>query len=176
MHETCAPVWHMRVECEQRDELAPLISMTSSASASRLAGMVSPSALAVLRLITSSNLVGCSTGGSAGLSPLRTRARVQAGLPTCLGNASTIAHQSTGFRGLTQVITRGKSILDRQCGELIALTEEERIGGSAPAWAWRKVAKGCIEVAFGACMDDMTVQRPGAPRRRARCPRRAPPQ
>ena len=56
MHETCAPVWHMRVECEQRDELAPLISMTSSASASRLAGMVSPSALAVLRLITSSNL------------------------------------------------------------------------------------------------------------------------
>ena len=88
--------------------------MTSSARASRLAGMVSPRALAVLRLITSSNLIGCSTGGSAGLSPLRTRARVQAGLPTCLGNASTIAHQTTGFRELTQVITRENFVLDRQ--------------------------------------------------------------
>jgi hypothetical protein len=33
--------------------------------------MVSPSALAVLRLITSSNLVGCSMGRSPGLVPLR---------------------------------------------------------------------------------------------------------
>jgi hypothetical protein len=54
-------------------------------------------------------------------------------------------------------------MLDRQCGELIALTEEEQIGGSAPAWTWSKPCKGCIEVAFGACMDDMSVQpkRPG---------------
>jgi hypothetical protein len=92
-----------------------------------------------------------------------TQPREQAGLPTCLGNASTIAHQTAGFRELTQVITRGNSMLDRQCGELIALTEEERIGGSAPAWTWSKPCKGCIEVAFGACMDDMSVQpkRPG---------------
>src|SRR6476660_4063102 len=34
-------------------------------------GIFSPSALAVLRLTTSSNLVGCSTGRSAGLAPLR---------------------------------------------------------------------------------------------------------
>ena len=33
--------------------------------------MVRPSALAVLRLMTSSNFVGCSTGRSAGLAPLR---------------------------------------------------------------------------------------------------------
>ena len=33
--------------------------------------MVRPSALAVLRLITSSNLVGCSTGKSAGVAPRR---------------------------------------------------------------------------------------------------------
>src|SRR5262245_37696124 len=36
-------------------------------------GMVSLSALAVLRLTTSSNLVGCCTGSSAGLAPLRIR-------------------------------------------------------------------------------------------------------
>ena len=32
---------------------------------------VSPSAFAVLRLITNSNLVGCNTGRSTGFSPLR---------------------------------------------------------------------------------------------------------
>src|SRR2546426_3621074 len=36
--------------------------MTSSARASSDGGIVSPSALAVLRLMTSSNLVGCSIG------------------------------------------------------------------------------------------------------------------
>ena len=47
-------------------------SMTSSARASMTAG-VRPSALAVLRLITSSYLVGACTGRSAGFSPLRMR-------------------------------------------------------------------------------------------------------
>jgi hypothetical protein len=45
--------------------------MTSSARRSRDGGIVSPSALAVLRLITSSNLVGCSTGRSPGFAPFR---------------------------------------------------------------------------------------------------------
>ena len=48
-------------------------SITSSARASKLSGTVSPSALAVLRLITSSYLVGACTGKSAGFSPLRMR-------------------------------------------------------------------------------------------------------
>src|SRR3974390_1991599 len=54
---------------EKSDELAPLHSMTSSARASSAGGMVTPSAFAVLRLMTSSNIVGCSTGMSAGLVP-----------------------------------------------------------------------------------------------------------
>jgi len=45
--------------------------MSSSACRSIDGGIVSPRAFAVLRLITSSNLVGCSTGSSAGLAPLR---------------------------------------------------------------------------------------------------------
>ena len=49
-------------------------SITSSASESRVGGTVRPSARAVLRLITSSNLVDCRTGRSAGLMPLRMRA------------------------------------------------------------------------------------------------------
>ena len=55
---------------EQRDELAPSHhSITSSAMASRDGGKVSPSDLAILRLISSSNLADCTTGSSAGLAP-----------------------------------------------------------------------------------------------------------
>jgi hypothetical protein len=46
-------------------------SITSSAMASTPGGMVMLSALAVLSLITNSNLVGCMTGRLAGLAPLR---------------------------------------------------------------------------------------------------------
>ena len=45
--------------------------MTSSARCRSDGGIVSPRAFAVLRLITSSTLVGCSTGRSAGLAPFR---------------------------------------------------------------------------------------------------------
>src|SRR5262245_9326890 len=58
---------------EQRDELAPLHSITSSARASTAGGISRPSAFAVFRLITSSYFVGACTGRSAGFSPLRMR-------------------------------------------------------------------------------------------------------
>ena len=55
-----------------RSKMKQLIySITSSARASSDGGIVRPSALAVLRLMTSSNFVGCSTGRSPGLAPLR---------------------------------------------------------------------------------------------------------
>src|SRR5215831_7808730 len=60
---------------EQRDELAALHSITSSASASRLGGISTPNAFAVARLMTRSNLVPRSTGRSPGFSPLRIRPR-----------------------------------------------------------------------------------------------------
>jgi hypothetical protein len=44
-------------------------SISSLAKASNVGGIVSPSAFAVFMLITSSNLVACSTGKSAGLAP-----------------------------------------------------------------------------------------------------------
>src|SRR5262249_22129338 len=58
---------------EQRDELAAPHSITSSARAGSVSGTVRPIAFAVLRLITSSYLVGACTGRSAGFSPLRMR-------------------------------------------------------------------------------------------------------
>src|SRR6516165_6879322 len=53
----------------QQQQLAAVHSMTSSARPRIAGGIVSPSALAVFRLTTSSNLVGCWTGRSAGLAP-----------------------------------------------------------------------------------------------------------
>ena len=44
-------------------------STTSSAATSSVCGIVRPSSFAVLRLMTNSNLVGCSTGRSLGLAP-----------------------------------------------------------------------------------------------------------
>lgn len=46
-------------------------SITSSALASSVGGMLSPNPLAAPRFMTSSNLVGCSTGRLAGDAPLR---------------------------------------------------------------------------------------------------------
>src|SRR5262249_46225955 len=49
-------------------------SITSSAIASSVGGTVRPSVRAIWWLMTSSNLVDCTTGRSAGLVPLRMRA------------------------------------------------------------------------------------------------------
>src|SRR5262249_18594732 len=56
---------------DKRYELPPSHSITSSAMENTPAGMVTPSACAVVTLITNSNLVDCNTGRSAGLAPLR---------------------------------------------------------------------------------------------------------
>jgi hypothetical protein len=63
---------------DEGDELAPLHrsifhSITASAMARSLSGTARPKVLAVGRLMTSSNRVDCTTGRSAGFSPLRMR-------------------------------------------------------------------------------------------------------
>src|SRR5262249_8677977 len=62
-----------RCAADEGDELAAPHSITSSARASSVGGTSRPSALAVLRLITNSYLVGACTGRSPGFSPLRMR-------------------------------------------------------------------------------------------------------
>src|SRR5262249_57454436 len=52
---------------EQRYQLAPPHSITSSARATSIGGTSKPSALAVLRLISNSSFVDCSIGNSPGL-------------------------------------------------------------------------------------------------------------
>ena len=62
---------------QRRRRSAPIIAncllhrITVFARASTLGGMVNPICFAAFRLMTNSNFVGCSTGRSAGLAPLR---------------------------------------------------------------------------------------------------------
>jgi hypothetical protein len=65
--------WPRRCASEPRDECAPLHWINSSAIANSVSGIVRPSALAVLRLTMRLYLVGCTTGRSAGVAPLRIR-------------------------------------------------------------------------------------------------------
>src|SRR5262245_66681328 len=104
-----------RRTAEQRDEFPPPHSITSSASESTSGGMESPSALAVLRLITSSNLVDVSTGRSAGFAPLRILRGVDAALAIRLGDAHAIAQESARNSVFAKVVDCGQSLL---CGEL----------------------------------------------------------
>src|SRR5215510_3835202 len=60
-----------RRAAEQRDERAALHSRTSLARSKNASGIVSPSALAVVRLTMRSNFLGCSTGMSPGFAPRR---------------------------------------------------------------------------------------------------------
>src|SRR5262245_50332158 len=60
-----------RRAAEQRDELASPHSITSSARASMVGGMMMPSSFAVLRLMTNSNFTACWTGRSDGFAPFR---------------------------------------------------------------------------------------------------------
>src|SRR5262249_15042798 len=61
-----------RNAAHEGNELASPHSITSSAATRSVCGTVRPSALAVLRLITNSYFVGCSTGMSAGFVPRKT--------------------------------------------------------------------------------------------------------
>src|SRR5262249_9200599 len=61
--------WPRRGAAKSRNERPAVHSITSSARASSVDGMSSPSALAALRLIISSYLTGSSIGKSPGFAP-----------------------------------------------------------------------------------------------------------
>src|SRR5262249_51329731 len=116
-HAEVAPVWRTSFEipdhryrgllrarrerprrraAEQRDEIAPPHSITSSARAMNVGGTSRRSVRAVLRLIASTNLVACITGRSAGCAPLRMRG-IEPDLAKGIGEVGAVAHQPGGF-------------------------------------------------------------------------------
>ena len=100
---------------------------TSSARSSIDCGMVRPRALAVFRLITSSNLVGCSTGRSPGLAPLR-----------ILATQTAARNLSTRMRhGVREFTVAGSAHSSRRTGSVNVNVEP------APSWLFTRLrAKG----------------------------------
>jgi hypothetical protein len=68
--------------------------------------MVSPSALAVIRLMTRSNLVGCSTGKSAGLRPTQNLVDVLGAAPKQRREVCSIGYKTARFDMLAETVHR----------------------------------------------------------------------
>src|SRR5262249_60182998 len=84
-----------------------------------------------------------------------------------VSNTDSVAHQAAGYGELAIRKDRRYRVSDRQCGELLALGNEESIGADHEP-ACPQLEQGCedrIEVALGARVQDMTLQPEGARRR-----------
>jgi hypothetical protein len=103
-------------------------SMTSSARARIVGGTVKPSALAVLRLITNSKVVGCCIGNSAGFAPLRILPTYAPILAIGGGQARTIAEQASSDRKSPPLSDCRKTLRCRELYKLVDAAVEERIG------------------------------------------------
>src|SRR5262249_40637737 len=114
-----------RRTADKRDELAPFHSITSSAMASSVGGTVRPSIRAVLRLITSSNLVGRSTG--RGLFAFENSPDIDASWARRARKARAVTHQTACNRGLTHLIACGQMVTFRQLNEPLALRAEQNV-------------------------------------------------
>ena len=128
--------------------------------------MVMPSALAVLRLMTSSTFVDCWTGRSAGFSPLRIRQVSDAGSTVRIRKVfASVADEAAGCGRRAIQQDRGYGMAECQCGKLFAPADhgsrwEIRAIRSAPARSramWRRL----FDIVFGARMQDMELKARG---------------
>src|SRR5262249_21915319 len=76
--------------------------MTWSARARSAGGMVTPRALAVRRLMVSSNFVGCSTGRSPGLAPLEDLVHVGRSAPKCIRDTRSVGDEGASLSMVDQ--------------------------------------------------------------------------
>ena len=138
----CAKSGH--IHCSKKS-----YSIISSATESNVGGIDRPSALAAFRLMTSSNLVDCMTGRSAGFSPLRTRPARFSGAtdwthhgpraPTSvIGNSARLRFRTQLAHSLTRRVkasasVRPHSIAQRTCDlkdRIATLTTTSRAPGA----------------------------------------------
>src|SRR5712691_6483583 len=99
---------------------------TSSARVSSVGGKVSPRLFAVLRFRISSNFVGCSTGRSAGLAPLRilaTNVAARRKRSTKLGPC----HEPTRLDEFAMTVERGETVLRGKLHHLPAMEDGQSI-------------------------------------------------
>ena len=99
------------VQSWRRRVVSAIGLITLSARASTFGGILRPICLAVLRLMISSNFVGCSTGKSAGLVPFEDFVHVRGDAPIQVNIARGVGHKATKFRILCRIKYRWKLAL-----------------------------------------------------------------
>ena len=114
-------------------------STTSSAIASTPDGMTKPSALAVFRLMTNSNLVDCETGRSEAFFALENSTNVDAGLPISVSPTRSVAHETASRDELASLIDRRQFQLCRPssklfCPRIKELASPDNEGASWPPY------------------------------------------
>ena len=109
-------------------DIAATYSITSSAAFSKPNGTVRPSALAVFRLMTKSNLVGLHNWKIGRLFTFEDSSGVIACLPIRIGDAGAVADQAACEGVLSKVIHGGQTILCRERNDTIASGIEVCIG------------------------------------------------
>ena len=104
--------------------------MISSALDDSPGGTSRPSAFAVFRLITNSNLVGCTTRQVGRLLAPENPTGVDADLTIGIDEARAVARQPAGRGKLTSFINRRNGMARCQRNDLIALAVKERVGAN----------------------------------------------
>jgi hypothetical protein len=102
-------------------------SITSSARASSVGGASTPGALAVVRLMTRSNLVGCSTGMSPGLVPRRIRSTMSAARRKQIGEIGSVRHETAGLNIIAGIKDRRQPRAERKSDNARAVGGKEGI-------------------------------------------------
>jgi hypothetical protein len=84
--------------------------------------------LAVLMLMLSSNVVGCSTGRSAGFAPLRILSTYVAVWATKVGRVGVVGHQTTRVHHRPVRVERRQSVFGRKFDHSFALSSKNAFG------------------------------------------------
>ena len=130
-------------------------SITSSARSCIAVQRISmPSALAVFRLITNSNLLDCPTGKSAGFSPLRNPPSLDTHQAIHVRKAVAVCHQTASVSKVAQVVDRRYPMACCQRDNLIAPIKEKRIGGTEKRSdsLLHHTCECSVKLAFAACI------------------------
>src|SRR5215470_12307819 len=101
--------------------------MTSSARASSGGGIVRPRALAVFRLITSSNFVGCSIGYISRFGPLQNLVDEDSAPSPAVQKIRGIGHEAPSLDKDAIFIHGGEPVLDGKLRSLIRIGTEEKL-------------------------------------------------
>src|SRR5262249_6523244 len=153
-----------RRTAEQRDELAALHSITSSARASSEGGTVRPSILAVSALMTKLEVARLRHRQLRGSRALEDAPGIDSALTNPILQVASVAHQPAGFDIVPLRICRGDGVARREVDQLDPPADEKGVGADEERIGplSHKSCEGRIDLPAGAGIEDLDLQSYGA--------------